>query len=99
MKLLVPEGQQLVTLDEWASNTLSPEELSLFEAARTRHQNNLTAGAVSTNPVDDNSWEMVFADDNSKTAFPTNVDEEFVTFWNRYLQDTGYVVEESEETI
>lgn len=97
LKLITPVGSTFVTVDQWAKVTLPAEELPLFEAAKKRHDDFISSKAVS---VDPHNGETVFADEAKKDeANPFNGDIDYLHYWYRYLQDTGFTCENSVETV
>ena len=81
-----PPGKQIVNFDTWASETLDHVEYnSWFNACR--RQNAVMLAKEKENKVKINKDEYYWDENTIKYEQPC--DQEWLQFWNRYLDETG----------
>lgn len=92
-----PEGKTYVSLISWAKNTLSKDEFELFLTAEEKQRQFLQEKA---NSIDTETGVVIFADESAKQeTLVVGGDRDFLNFWQRYLLETGTIVNETTENI
>jgi hypothetical protein len=83
-----PEGADVVSLQDWATTSLSEEELAQLNNAQQRQMDLVVAagGTFSGNSIE-------YADTDALALGRQQSDSEFNVFLSRYLSETGVTID------
>jgi|688.fasta_scaffold1034342_2 hypothetical protein len=90
-----PKGIKPVTHAKWV-NSLSPSDRAQYDAANAR-QNAITDAAIAAGKLTVNNRSMTWVNPEDYYYYRNNKDPIWVTFWNRFTNETNVVVNKTTE--